>query len=129
MFTIEQIQKAHAKVESGADFPKYIQEIKTLGVLAFETWVRDGHMDFLGTDNFQISSKPMYGNLSITDAVAKERFEHNLKAHQQGKTDFFTFCKDCAETGIEKWIARLDKMTCTYFDKAGNTIWAEQIPK
>ena len=28
MFTVEQIQQAHQKVRSGADFPKYIQEIK-----------------------------------------------------------------------------------------------------
>ncbi len=129
MFTIEPIEKAHAKVESGADFPKYIQEIKTMGVLGFETWVTDGHTDYLGTNNFQTSSKPMYGNLSITDTVDKEKFGHYLKEHQQGKTDYFTFCKDCAKTGIEKWIARLDKMTCTYFDKAGNTILVEQIPK
>ena len=27
MFTVEQINKAHEKVKSGADFPKYIQEI------------------------------------------------------------------------------------------------------
>lgn len=39
MFTIEQIQLAHCKLESGTDFPKYIQEIDKLGVRAFETWV------------------------------------------------------------------------------------------
>jgi hypothetical protein len=32
MFTIEQIKQAHNKVKSGADFPKYIQEIKKLGM-------------------------------------------------------------------------------------------------
>ena len=36
MFTVEQIQEAHSKVKSGADFPKYIQDIKKLGVDAFE---------------------------------------------------------------------------------------------
>jgi hypothetical protein len=34
MVTIEQIKQAHNKVKSGADFPKYIQEIKKLGVSA-----------------------------------------------------------------------------------------------
>ena len=30
MFTLEQIKQAHSQVESGADFPSYIQEIKKL---------------------------------------------------------------------------------------------------
>jgi len=41
MFTVEQIEKAHANVKTGADFPWYIQEIKEMGVIAFETWVTD----------------------------------------------------------------------------------------
>lgn len=37
MFTVEQIEEAHGKVASGADFPKYIQKIKNFGVKSFET--------------------------------------------------------------------------------------------
>jgi uncharacterized protein YbcV (DUF1398 family) len=51
-----------------------------------------------------------------------------LKIHQQGKTDYITFCKDCAETGIEKWFVSLDEMTCTYYDKAGNKVLIEKVP-
>lgn len=43
MFTVEQIKAAHSKVKSGADFPKYIRDIKQLSVHAFETWVIDSH--------------------------------------------------------------------------------------
>lgn len=32
MFTVEQIETAHDKVKTGADFPNYIQEIKQMGV-------------------------------------------------------------------------------------------------
>ena len=35
MFTVSQIKEAHSKVKSGADFPKYIQEIKGFGVIGF----------------------------------------------------------------------------------------------
>jgi uncharacterized protein YbcV (DUF1398 family) len=45
-----------------------------------------------------------------------------------GKTDYLTFCNDCAKSGIEKWIVRLEEMTCTYYDKAGNDILVEKIP-
>lgn len=128
MFTVEQIKEAHSKVKSGADFPKYIQEIKDLGVTAFETWVIDSHTKYFGKDHFQTKSDSMYENLVIANDSDKEKFSHYLGIHQQGKTDYFTFCKDCAETGIEKWFVCLDAMTCTYYDKAGKQILVEQIP-
>jgi len=128
MFTIEQINEAHSKVKSGADFPEYIQDIKSLGVTAFETWVKDSHTDYSGTNNYQTSSKPLYEDLTIADNTNKEKFVCYLKSHQQGETDYFTFCKHCAETGIEKWLVSLNEMTCTYYDKAGNEILVEQIP-
>ena len=128
MFTVEQIKAAHAKVKSGADFHEYIREIKQLGVTAFETWVVDSHTEYFGKDHYQTKSSPMYENLAINDGGNKERFNHYLKIHQQCKTDYVTFCKDCATTGIEKWFVSLDKMTCTYYDKKGNEMLVEQIP-
>lgn len=128
MFTVEQIKEAHSKVKSGADFPKYIQAIKQLGVNAFETWVFDSHTKYFGKDGYQTKSQPMYENMDITEKSDKNQFSNYLKIHQQGKTDYNTFCRHCAETGIEKWFASLDEMTCTYFDKAGNKILVEKIP-
>lgn len=42
MFTVEQIKAAHSKVKSGADFPAYIQEIKSLGVTHYEAYSLTG---------------------------------------------------------------------------------------
>jgi len=129
MFTVEQINQAHEKVKSGADFPKYIQEIKQMGVTSFETWVTDSHTEYFGENNYQTKSLPQYENLTIADSSNREKFCRYLKIHQQGETDYFTFCRHCAETGIEKWFVCLDKMTCTYYDKANNKILVEQIPQ
>ncbi|MBK7212247.1 MAG: DUF1398 family protein [Bacteroidales bacterium] len=128
MFTVEQIEQAHEKVKSGADFPKYIREIKEMGVIAFETWVVDSHTNYFGNDNYQSSSKSQYEELSISGHTNRDAFIQYLKIHQKGETDYFTFCMHCAETGIEKWIVDLERMTCTYFDKAGNEILVEKIP-
>ena len=129
MFTLKQIEEEHNKVKSGADFPKYIQKIKTLGVTEFETWVKDSHTEYYGANGYKIASNPMYANLEIKDSSQPSKFENYLSLHQKGETDYYTFCKDCAETGIEKWIASLIKMTCTYYDKAGNEILIENIPQ
>ena len=82
MFTIEQIKAAHSKVKNGADFPKYIQAIKQLGVHAFETWVIDSHTEYFGKDNYQIKSQPMYENLVIAEKSDKDKFTNYLKIHQ-----------------------------------------------
>jgi uncharacterized protein YbcV (DUF1398 family) len=128
MFTVEQIELAHSKVKSGAEFPKYIQEIKELGVTGFETWVADSHTTYFGKNDFQTKSKPKYEALTIANSSDKDTFGHFLKIHQKGETDYFTFCKHCAETGIEKWIVNLDTMTCTYYDQAKNEILVEVVP-
>ena len=128
MFTIEQIELAHSKIKSGAEFPNYIQEIKDIGVRAFETWVKDSHTEYFGEGGVQTKSKPKYQELEIANISDKEKFIHYLTKHQQGETDYFTFCRHCAETGIEKWLVRLDQMICAYFDKAGNEILVEIIP-
>jgi uncharacterized protein YbcV (DUF1398 family) len=128
MFTVAAIEEAHDKVKSGADFPKYIQEIKAMGILSFETWVNDSHTEYFGAQGYQTSSVPQYENLSISRITDKDRFISQLKIHQQGETDYYAFCKDCAETGIEKWVVDLEKMTCTYFDHAGHEILVERIP-
>jgi uncharacterized protein YbcV (DUF1398 family) len=129
MFTAEQIKAAHSKVKSGADFPSYIQEIKKLGVTFYETFVIDGHTDFYGSNDYKISSVAKYERLTIALVSNIEQFKTDIKAHQQGKTDYPTFCTDCAKSGVEKWAVCMDKMTCTYYDKAGNEILIEQIPQ
>lgn len=127
MFTVEQIKAAHSKVKSGADFPAYIQDIKKLGVTFYETFVTDGHTDYFGANDYKTSSVAKYDALTIAQVSNIEQFKTDMKAHQQGKTDYPTFCNDCAQSGIEKWAVCMDKMTCTYYDKAGNEILLEQI--
>jgi|SRR5690554_2462144 len=128
MFTIAAIELALNKIKSGADFPKYIKEIKEMGVTAFETWVTDSHTVYFGKNGFQTKSEPKYDALAIADKSDKIKFGQYLKIHQKGDADYITFCKDCAETGIEKWVMDLDKMICTYYDKAKNEVLIEKVP-
>ncbi|RYF98945.1 MAG: DUF1398 domain-containing protein, partial [Chitinophagaceae bacterium] len=88
----------------------------------------DSHTEYFGANDYKTQSQPQYDNLTIADITNKEKFVNQLKAHQQGQTDYYTFCKDCAENGIEKWVVDLVKMTCIYYDKAEQEILIEQIP-
>ena len=127
MFTVEQIKAAHSKVKSGADFPAYIKEIKQLGVTHYETFVSDGHTDYYGENDYKTASAEKYDALSIAEKPQAEQFKLDLREHQQGRTDYPTFCSDCAKSGIDKWTVRMDKMACTYCDKVGNEILEELV--
>jgi uncharacterized protein YbcV (DUF1398 family) len=128
MFIIDQIKEAHSRVRSGADFPAYIQELKALGVKAYETFVTDGHTVFRNSDGTTAQWDAKYAPLTIEAKGDKEQFAQDLLDHQQGKTDYPTFCKAAADLGIEKWQVDLEKMTCTYYNIEGAAILEEKIP-
>lgn len=128
MFTLQQINEAHSKVQSGADFPKYMHNIMLLGVTSFETFVFDNHTNYYGNDTYLITSTGLPETLSIANEGNIDQFKTDLKAHQQGKTDYMTFLIDCAKSGVEKWIVDMNQMTCTYYDVQGQALLVEIIP-
>lgn len=125
-YTLNPIKEAHTKVKSGADFQKYIQELSQLGVVGYSTYVSDGHTKFVGTDNYALNSEARYALMPIADESKLEQFQHYLKIHQQGQTDYLIFCQQAANTGADKWIVDVINMTCTYYDK--KEVLVETIP-
>jgi uncharacterized protein YbcV (DUF1398 family) len=129
MFTIEDIKTAHSKVKSGADFPKYIQEIAQLGVMAYSTFVADGHSIFCGENDEMAQSPAKYDALAIAESGNKQLLVQALEIHQAGETDYMTFCRQASNAGVEKWVVDITKMTCTYYDIPGNVLIVESIPQ
>lgn len=129
MFTLEQINEEHSKVKSGSEFPLYIKKIKKLGVTHYEAYVKDGHINYHGNDNFTVKVPAKYKELEISENLKIDKFKKALIEHQEGKSDFITFIKMCALCGIEKWIIFIDKMTCIYYDKKYNEVLVEKIPE
>lgn len=128
MFTVAQIAAAHSKVKSGADFPAYIRDLKNLGVSYYETFVADGHTDYYGADSYKATSPAKYENNTIAATANGTEFRADLKAHQEGKTNYPTFCGNAARSGVDKWAVCMVEMTCTYYDKSGSKILVEAIP-
>ena len=128
MFTIAQIKEAHSKVKSGADFPDYIQDLIELGVQVYITFVNDGHVEYFGADDYRVSATKTYDYIVIAPSANKERFIEFLVMHQDGQTDYLTFCNHAAQCGIAKWSVNIIEMTCTYFDTSNAAILIEKIP-
>lgn len=129
MFTIAQIKEAHSRVKSGADFPQYIQDLIQLGVQGYDTFVNDGHVEYFGADNFRAAATDTYDSISITPLANKERFIELLVMHQDGQTDYLTFCNHAARCGIARWSVNIIEMTCTYFDQSDAAVLIEKIPE
>lgn len=128
MFTIEQINDAHAKVKSGTDFPAYVKDLMKLGVTRYETYVADGQTHYFGKNKVKVQSEPKYATLKEADTSDKIQFVNDLRNHQKGNTNYPTFCSDCAKSGIVKWVVNTETMTCTYYDKLGTEMLIENIP-
>lgn len=128
MFTLQQVKDAHARVKSGADFPAYIQDMKALGVTAYDHYVSDGRIHYFGSGDYAIAAPPKYVAYQVTDIATQSALAQALQIHQQGGTDYFTFCKQAAAAGVEKWRVDTVGMTCTYYDVAGAAVLVEAIP-
>jgi len=122
------MKAAHAKVKNGADFPAYVQEIKKMGLLHYDYFVKDGQTVYYGINGFNISSDPIYAEKAIAIQASSIAIKQIIAEHQQGKTDFLTFCQLVADAGVVKWIVDTETMLCSYFDLAGNSVVAEPIP-
>ncbi|PRZ21688.1 DUF1398 domain-containing protein [Flavobacterium granuli] len=127
MFTIAQIKEAHSKVKSGADFPNYIQDLINLGVKGYDTFVHNGDTSYYGDNNYKVNSDEKYDEIKIAPIANKERFIEFLVMHQDGQTDYLTFCKQAAQCGIAKWRIDIIEMTCTYMDATDAPILIEKI--
>jgi uncharacterized protein YbcV (DUF1398 family) len=127
MFTEQQIKEAHSRVKTGADFPRYIQEIKKLGLVRYEYLVDDGTTVYYGEYGYEVKSAARYEPFAIAAESSASALRHIIAIHQQGQTDFLTFCRQAAEAGVEKWVIDTQKMMCTYYDLKGNEMVAEPI--
>jgi uncharacterized protein YbcV (DUF1398 family) len=129
MFTLTQIQEAFKKVKSGKDFPQLVQDFKKTGIVSYDNFVADGKTNYFGATDFVITSDAKYPSMNVNDVGSAEKLRHALKIHQQGETDYLTFCKQAAEAGVEKWTTHMIEMTVTYIDKKGNKLVVESIPQ
>lgn len=129
MFTIDQIHEAFGKVKSGADFPQFVQDLKAIGVTHYDNYVADGRTVYFGTNNFSIRGEPKYSAMLINANSSADKLKHSISIHQQGQTDYPTFCNQAADAGVEKWTTHMIEMTVTYLDKQGNKLTVEPIPQ
>jgi len=130
MFTQEQIKDAHTKAKTGADYPRYIRDLKKLGIHHYDYVVENGsNMYYDENGNYLITEAGNSIHRVVSDSAAPELLKKYILHHQEGGSDYPTFCLQAAEVGVERWTSDLEKMVCSYYDKKGNPMYDEPIPE
>lgn len=129
MFTIDQIHEAFRKVKSGADFPQFVQDLNSIGVTHYDNYVADGRTKYFGTNDLIVDGETKYPSMVINVNSSAKKLKHAISIHQQGQTDYPTFCIQAADAGVEKWTTDMIEMTVTYLDIQGNKLTVEPIPQ
>lgn len=129
MFTIDQIHEAFSKVKSGTDFPQFVQDLKNIGVTHYDNFVSDGRTKYYGLNGFELEGGAKYAELQVNNLSSSDSLKHAISFHQNGQTDYLTFCEQAADAGVEKWTTHMSKMSVTYLDKKGTKLTVEPIPK
>lgn len=127
MFTIDQIHEAFSKVKSGADFPQFVQDLKNIGVTHYDNYVSNGNTKYYGLNGFELDGSARYTEIQVNNLSSSEHLRHAISIHQNGQTDYPTFCVQAADAGVEKWTIHILEMSVTYVDKNGTKLTVEPI--
>lgn len=114
------------KKESNGDFKILVNNLKSMGIKSFKTFASNGNSIYLTNNN-----ESLYDDSNLFDfnigKLNKDNFLSELIKHQNGKTDFPTWLKETANSGIYYWVVDINEMVCSYFDLNDNIIYTEII--
>lgn len=127
-FTLKAIQDAHNKY-TGPDFPKLFKAFKDMGMTTNIVNIQQGASTYINTEKQTITTNSVKATHTVATTSHSSNVKDILKRHQNGDTDFPTFCEEMAQAGIYKWNIDIHAGTCSYIDLNDQTIVSEQIPQ
>lgn len=127
-FKLSAIQQAHQQF-TGVDFPKLFKAFKDMGVTYNIVNIQDGTATYVHQSEDDIVTSSVKSNHPVAPSSNQSIVQDVLTRHQQGQTDFETFCDEMAQAGIYKWHIDIQAGTCTYIDLQEQAIISELIPQ
>lgn len=127
-FKLSAIQQAHQQF-TGVDFPKLFKAFKDMGMTYNIVNIQDGTATYVHQSEDDIVTSSVKSNHPVAPSSNQSIVQDVLTRHQQGQTDFETFCDETAQAGIYKWHIDIQAGTCTYIDLQEQAIISELIPQ
>ncbi|HCY8398873.1 TPA: DUF1398 family protein [Staphylococcus aureus] len=127
-FKLSAIQQAHQQF-TGVDFLKLFKAFKDMGMTYNIVNIQDGTATYVHQSEDDIVTSSVKSNHPVAPSSNQSIVQDVLTRHQQGQTDFETFCDEMAQAGIYKWHIDIQAGTCTYIDLQEQAIISELIPQ
>ena len=127
MFTREQIEELHRRLGNAETLSDYVRSLATLGVVRYDSFVSDGHSEYLGPDSHRVISPPAHDDLSVAEDSDRDAFVDHLRRHEQGETNYLEMSKGLADSGVERWTVDTHAMTITFLGRSGEVLLVDQL--
>ncbi len=127
MFTIDQINEIHGRLDGAKTLLQYVQAIEAIGVVRADSYVSDGHSEYFSEDGQKVESSPVHDVLSVSQTSSGQSLLQQLRLHDEGKTSYLEMSKGLAESGIEKWVINTLELTMSFYDAGGNKLLTNKI--
>lgn len=127
MFTMAQIDDVHARFGSSDSLAEYFDGLAAIGVARFESFVRDGHTEFIGAHGHRVSSPPHHDFFLVAETSDPAAFLEHLRRHAEGETSYVEMSAGLAASGVEAWVGDTIAGTMTYRDRAGTILRVEHV--
>lgn len=90
-FTLSEIQQAHQQF-TGVDFPKLFKAFKDMGMTYNIVNIQDSTATYVHQSEDDIVTSSVKSNHPVAPSSNQSIVQDVLTRHQQGQTDFETFC-------------------------------------
>jgi uncharacterized protein YbcV (DUF1398 family) len=127
VFTIEQIDELHDRLGRAETLVDYVGSLAALGVVRYDSFVSDGHSEYVGLDAERVDSPPAHETLTVAEDIDRQAFVDHLKRHERGETGYLEMSKGLADSGVQKWTVDTLAMTMTFYDGTGVALLVEKI--
>jgi len=127
VFTIERIEELHGRLGNAENLSDYVRSLAGLGVAHYDSFVSDGHSEYVGRNAQRVSSHAVHDELTVAESSDRDAFLDHLRRHEQGETSYLEMSKGLADRGIERWTVDTHAMTMTFCDRSGDALLVEHI--
>jgi uncharacterized protein YbcV (DUF1398 family) len=127
VFTVEQIEEIHGRLGSAETLSDYVRELAALGIERYDSFVSDGHSEYLGRDGHRVITDAVHDELAVAERSDRDQFLDHLRRHDQGMSSYLEMSTGLADSGVERWTVDSQAMTMTFYDRSGDVLLIEQI--
>jgi pimeloyl-ACP methyl ester carboxylesterase len=91
VFTLEEIEELHGRLGNAETLSNYVRSLAALGVARYESFVSDGHSEYMGRDADRVISHAVYDELTVAERSDRDAFLDHMRRHEQGETSYLEY--------------------------------------